>query len=86
MTAQIMIRIDDELKDKTARLARAEGISISELVRSLLTKYSRERDMSAYTAELWRRIGAQLDPRAQDPAYLDEVIRQVRADHRQNDQ
>ena len=84
MTTQIMIHMDDELKNQATRLARAEGKSLSELVRTLLKQYAREHDMSAYTTDLWRRIGARIDPRAQDPAYLDEVIRQVRDDNRRN--
>lgn len=78
MSSQIMVRIDDDLKNQAARLARAEGKSLSELVRTLLEQYSRERDMAAYTDDLWRRIGERIDISAKDPSNLDAVIRDVR--------
>ncbi|OQX63215.1 MAG: CopG family transcriptional regulator, partial [Desulfococcus sp. 4484_241] len=45
MTTQMIIRLDPGLKDKASNLAKKEGKSLSELVRELLEKYTKERDM-----------------------------------------
>ena len=45
---QMIIRIDRETKQKLARLAKMGGKSSSEVVRELVERYIRERDMSGY--------------------------------------
>jgi len=57
MTTQMIIRLDPGLKDKASKLAKKEGKSLSELVRELLEKYTKERDMGTYIDDLWDRIG-----------------------------
>jgi predicted DNA-binding protein len=57
MTTQMIIRVESSLKSKISQLAKAEGKNLSELVRELLEKYTKERDMSAYIDKLWDRIG-----------------------------
>ncbi len=57
MATQMIIRIDPRLKEKISRLARSEGKNLSELVRELLEKYIKERDMGAYIDNLWDSIG-----------------------------
>ncbi len=60
MTAQMIIRIEPNLKDKVSMLAKSEGKNLSELVRGLLEKYTKERDMGAYIDNLWSKIGGNL--------------------------
>lgn len=57
MATQMIIRIDPRLKEKISRLAQSEGKNLSELVRELLEKYTKERDMGAYIDNLWDSIG-----------------------------
>jgi len=75
----MIIRIDEELKEKVSQLARIEGKSLSELVRGVLLQYTRERDMSSYIDGLWDRIGERLTENQVSEADVEEAIRQVRA-------
>ena len=42
MATQMIVRIDPNLKDKVSRLAQSEGKNLSELVRELLEKYTKQ--------------------------------------------
>ncbi len=75
MTTQMIIRMDPELKDKFARLARAEGKNTSEMVRKLIEDYVREHDISSYMDDLWERIGRKLKSKGKT---LDDVARAVK--------
>jgi predicted transcriptional regulator len=78
ITSQSIVRVEPELKDRVSRLARAEGKTASEVVRELLTQYVQERAPGVQIDRLWARIRAQLPPEAEDPADVQEIIRQVR--------
>jgi hypothetical protein len=56
----MIIRIDDAIKAKFARLAKAEGKTTSHVVRELIEDYVQDRDMGGYVDDLWSRIGANL--------------------------
>ena len=75
MTTQMIIRMDPELKDKFARLARAEGKNTSEMVRKLIEDYVREHDISSYVDGLWERIGRKLKSKGKT---LDDVAKAVK--------
>ena len=75
MTTQMIIRMDPELKDKFARLARAEGKNTSEMVRKLIEDYVREHDISSYVDDLWERIGRKLKSKGKT---LDDVAKAVK--------
>ena len=79
MTGQMLVRIDPELKTKVNNLAKAEGKSVSEVVRELLEDYVRNRDIGSYIDDLWHRIGAKLTSRGTKPKHIQRVIQQVRA-------
>ena len=81
MTTQMIIRVEPSLKNKVSRLAKAEGKNLSELVRELLEKYTKERDMGAYIDNLWNRIGQNLSPKNISEADIDEAIKQVRSEN-----
>jgi predicted DNA-binding protein len=53
MSMQMIIRIDPELKDRLAKLARIEGKSTSQLVREVMEDYINERDIGAYMGINW---------------------------------
>src|SRR3989338_3485124 len=61
MTTQMIIRIDEGVKDRLNRLARLEGKTTSEMVRELIEERIKERDIGAYVDDLWNRIGCQRD-------------------------
>ena len=60
MSTQMIIRIDDTVKAKFAKLAKAEGKTTSHVVRELIEDYVQDRDMGGYVDDLWNRIGANM--------------------------
>ena len=78
MPTQMIVRIDPELKTKVNNLAKAEGKSISEVVRKLLEDYVKDRDIGLYIDDLWRRIGTKLTSRGFGPKDIRRVIQQLR--------
>ena len=79
MATQMIIRVEPGLKNKASQLAKAEGKNLSELVRELLEKYTKERDMSAYIDSLWDRIGQNFSKNNISEADIEEAIKQVRS-------
>lgn len=78
MSTQMIVRIEPELKDKASTLAKAEGKTMSEIVRELLEDYVRNRDIGGYIDDLWGRIGTKLASRGVGPKDIRKVIREVR--------
>jgi len=79
MATQMIIRLDPFLKEKVSNLARKEGKNLSELVRELLEKYVRERDMGAYIDNLWDKIGRRLSEKNISQRDIDGIIQKVRS-------
>ena len=79
MSTQMIVRLDSNLKSKASQLAKAEGKSLSELVRELLVNYTRERDMSAHIDSLWDRIGERFAQNGVREGDIEKAIRQVRS-------
>jgi len=79
MSTQMIVRIDPALKDKVNNFAKAEGKSVSEVVRELLEEYVRNRDISLYIDDLWERIGGKLTSRGVGPEEIQRVIQEVRS-------
>jgi len=73
--------VEPSLKNKVSQLAKSEGKNLSELVRELLEKYTKERDMGAYIDNLWNRIGQNLSQKNISEADIDEAIKQVRSEN-----
>ncbi len=78
METQMIIRVESSLKDKVSRLAKSEGKNLSELVRELLEKYTKERDMGAYIDNLWDNIGRNLSKNATSESDIENMIKQTR--------
>ena len=78
MTTQMIVRIDSELKSKVSNLAKAEGKSVSEVVRELLEDYIKDRDIGSYIDDLWNRIGSTLTSRGLSPDDIPKAIKEVR--------
>ena len=80
MSTQMIVRIDPNLKDKVNNLAKAEGKSVSEVVRELLEEYVKNRDIGQYVDDLWWRIGSKLTSRRIGPEEIQKVIQKVRTE------
>jgi len=79
MATQMIIRVEPSLKNKVSQIAKAEGKNLSELVRELLVKYTKERDMSAYIDNIWDRIGQNFAHKNISEVDIEEAIKQVRS-------
>lgn len=79
MATQMIVRIEPNLKNKVSQLAKAEGKNLSELVRELLEKYTKERDMSAYIDNLWEKIGQNFAQNNVSEVDIEKAIEQVRS-------
>ncbi|MDE0283375.1 MAG: CopG family transcriptional regulator [Gammaproteobacteria bacterium] len=78
METQVIVRIDSRLKQQAAGLAKAEGKSVSLVIRELLEKYVKDRDMSLYLDDLWTRIGNSLKDAGKTHNDVEQAIRDVR--------
>ena len=78
MSTQMIIRIDDEVKNRLNRLARIEGRTTSEMVRQLIKEYIEEHDIGAYIDDLWNRTGKKLKSKGVTPATISKAIRAAR--------
>ena len=79
MATQMIIRVEPSLKNKVSQLAKAEGKNLSELVRELLEKYTKERDVGAYIDNLWDKIGQNFAQNNISEADIENAIKQVRS-------
>lgn len=80
MSTQMIIRIDNEIKNRLNKLARIEGKTTSEMVRGLIEEYIKERDIASYIDNLWNRTGKKLKSRGVTPAVIEKAIRAARKD------
>ncbi len=78
MSVQLIVRVDDELKEKVSQLARVEGKNMSQLVRELLQKYARERDAKSHIDSLWESIGGSLKQAGSSQKDVKSAIQAVR--------
>jgi hypothetical protein len=74
----MIIRIDDEVKNRLSKLARIEGKTTSEMVRGLIEEYIKERDIGTYIDDLWDRTGKKLRAKGVTPATIEKAIRASR--------
>ena len=82
MTTQMIIRIDEGVKDRLNRLARLEGKTTSEMVRELIEERIKERDIGAYVDDLWNRIGRKLKSKGVTAAIIDKAVKETRKKQR----
>ncbi|MBE0711079.1 MAG: ribbon-helix-helix protein, CopG family [Candidatus Aminicenantes bacterium] len=78
MAAQLMIRIDPDLKKSLDRLSRAEGKTTSRMVRELIRDYIKDRDIAAYIDGLWDRIGNKLAARGSRASAVGDAVAKAR--------
>jgi negative regulator of replication initiation len=80
--AQLTVRIDEDLKDYLQNLARQEGKSTSDVVRSLVELYVRDRDRGTALRALWDRMQQNAGEAGAGSADVEEAIRAVRKKRR----
>lgn len=78
MGDQILIRMDPALKEQLMRVAKMEGKTSSEVVRSLIQDYLKQRDIGSYVDSLWERIGKDLKGRKLGEKDVTAAIKTVR--------
>ena len=61
MPDQMLIRIENDIKERFSKIARSEGKSASQKIRELMEEYINDRDIAPYVDSLWERIGNDLD-------------------------
>ena len=81
MSVQLIIRVDPVLKDRANRLAKIEGKNLSQLVRALLEKYTKDRDVQVYIDTLWNDIGETFTQSGVTEDDIGDAIKQVRQKH-----
>ena len=78
MTTQLVVRIDDETKEKLMRLARMEGKTGSDKVREMVNEYVTQNDLPAIVDGLWARISKKLDDRGVSEKDVEQAVKAVR--------
>jgi len=81
MSVQMIIRVDSDLKNRVNRLAKTEGKNLSQIVRELLEKYTRDRDVKAYIDPLWDSIKNNLTESGAQEEDIEKAIKEVRKKH-----
>jgi len=79
MDTQLIVRLEEELKSKITKLAKAEGKTTSQVVRELVRNYVQERDMEGYVDDLWARVGKRLKARDVRSADIARAVKDARA-------
>lgn len=82
MSTQMIIRIDDKVKNRLSKLARIEGKTTSGMVRELIEEYIKERDIGAYIDGLWNRIGGKLKSKGVTTAAINSAVKASRKKQR----
>jgi len=75
---QLTVRIDDDLKDHLQNLARQEGKSTSDVVRSFIQRYVQDRDRGAALEVLWKRMRQRVEEAGASPKDVEGAIESVR--------
>ena len=79
MKKQLIVRIDEELKNKFSKIARIEGKTASEKVRELVSTYTAENDFAAVVDNLWDRISDKIGSSGFKPEDVDKKIKEARS-------
>jgi predicted DNA-binding protein len=74
----MVIRIDEETKERFQRVSRMEGKTASEKMRELIESYVRKADLSQVVDDLWERIGSKARKSGVSEEDVDRIIRETR--------
>ena len=78
MSKQMVIRIDEETKERFQRVSRMEGKTASEKMRELIESYVRKADLSQVVDDLWERIGTKARKSGVSEDDVDRIILETR--------
>jgi predicted DNA-binding protein len=79
MGSQIVVKIDEEKKEKFQRLVRMEGKSASGKIREMVEDYIEKTDVSYVIDNLWARIGLKITDRGFREGDIEKMIKDVQA-------
>ena len=79
MSTQLAIRLDEETKERFARISRQEGKSASEKMRELIDAYMRKADLSLVVDDIWARVGDRMRQNEVTEDDIDRVVSEVRS-------
>lgn len=79
MGSQIIVRIDEEKKEKFYRLVRMEGTSASAKIREMVEDYIAKTDVSSIIDNLWSRIGLKMKDKEYMEVDIEKMIKDARA-------
>jgi predicted DNA-binding protein len=79
MGSQMIVRIDEEKKEKFYRLVRMEGKSASAKIREMVEDYIAKTDISYVIDNLWSRIGLKIKDKEYMEVDIEKMIKDARA-------
>ena len=79
MSSQMIVRIDEEKKEKFCRLVRMEGKSASGKIREMIEDYIAKTDVSYVIDNLWSRIGLKIKDKGFRESDIEKIINDSRA-------
>ena len=79
MSTQLAIRLNEETKERFARISRQEGKTASEKMRELIDAYVRKADLSLVVDDIWARVGERMRQDGVTEDDIDRVVGEVRA-------
>lgn len=80
MTSQVLVRVDNDIKDKFQRLSRFEHKSVNEKLRELMKDYVEEHNIEGTMKGLWSEIGGSLKKKGFKVSDVEKTIRKVRSE------
>ncbi len=78
MSRQMVIRIDDETRERFHQASRREGKTSSEKLRELMDSYLRKADLSQVVDDLWERVGVKAAAAGITEQDGERIVREVR--------
>ena len=78
MKKQLIIRIDENLKEDFARAVKFEGKTVSEKIREFVLEYTAEKSFASVVDNLWDRISTKIKSSGVKEENIDEIIKEVR--------
>ena len=78
MSKQMVIRIDEQTKEKFQRASRMEGKTASEKMRELIENYVKKADLSQVVDDLWQRIGDKARAKGFSEKDVERIINETR--------
>ena len=79
MEKQLILRIDESLKDKFTRVARKEGKTVSEKIREMIAEYTVKNDFSTVVDDLWIRVSEKIESKGFKDKDINKAIQEVRS-------